>query len=60
MEHWYIFIFINLYIRTVLLTGIIAETRVAADGGANEIYHLNKKSLSRKRHDPSFAGDYVS
>ncbi|KAI1371410.1 thiamine pyrophosphokinase [Hypoxylon crocopeplum] len=37
----------------------IAEPRVAADGGANRIYDLNRKSLLRE-HPPSSAGNYVN
>ncbi|KAI0376327.1 thiamine pyrophosphokinase [Hypomontagnella monticulosa] len=38
----------------------IAKPRVAADGGANEIYHLNKKSVSTTGDGSSFGGEYVN
>lgn len=41
------------------LTFLIAETRVAADGGANQIYDLNKRSLLTREHNSTSAGNYV-
>ncbi|KAI1405021.1 thiamine pyrophosphokinase [Hypoxylon fuscum] len=38
----------------------IAETRVAADGGANQIYDLNKRSLLTREHNSTSAGNYVN
>ncbi|KAI1206017.1 thiamine pyrophosphokinase [Annulohypoxylon truncatum] len=38
----------------------IAKTCVAADGGANHVYDLNQKSLSKGGHIPTYAGDYVN
>ncbi|KAI1801784.1 thiamine pyrophosphokinase [Daldinia bambusicola] len=38
----------------------IAETRVAADGGANWVYHLNQKSLLSEGSSASFSGNYVN
>ncbi|KAI1463769.1 thiamine pyrophosphokinase [Daldinia caldariorum] len=38
----------------------IAETRVAADGGANWVYQLNQKSLSSEGSSASFSGNYVN
>ncbi|KAI0832219.1 thiamine pyrophosphokinase [Hypoxylon sp. FL0890] len=38
----------------------IAETRVAADGGANRVYDLNQRSLLNKENISSSAGDYAN
>ncbi|KAI1134696.1 thiamine pyrophosphokinase [Hypoxylon sp. FL0543] len=38
----------------------IAETRVAADGGANRVYDLNQKSLVKTGNIPSSAGNYAN
>ncbi|KAI1453832.1 thiamine pyrophosphokinase [Annulohypoxylon moriforme] len=38
----------------------IAKTCVAADGGANHVYDLNRKSLLKGGHCPSSAGDYAN
>ncbi|KAI0880598.1 thiamine pyrophosphokinase [Annulohypoxylon maeteangense] len=38
----------------------IAKTCVAADGGANHVYDLNRKSLTKEGQNPSSAGDYVN
>ncbi|KAI2602176.1 thiamine pyrophosphokinase [Hypoxylon sp. NC1633] len=38
----------------------IAETRVAADGGANQIFDLNRRSPSSTEHPSSPAGTYVN
>ncbi|KAI2468521.1 thiamine pyrophosphokinase [Annulohypoxylon bovei var. microspora] len=43
-----------------LFKDIWTKTCVAADGGANHVYALNQKSLSKGGHIPTSAGDYVN